>query len=186
MDRQRFRNIGGRRHAKNVADFTPIGPGIDAYNEYKKGNKKGVAGYAALAAISAIQGAGPVKTIAKTAKGPVANAVERTFITYTKTNKITCEVYCGPCSGFGKPEDIMAKRDATHHMNPKGFGKAEIDKVSNNSAAIRGREQMGIEANGGAKSGGGLSGNAINCVSPNNPNRDSYMDQARDYFGDWP
>ena len=46
-----------------------------------------------------------------------------------------------------------------------GFGPAEVDKASTNKDAIRGREQQLIEKNGGAKSQGGTSGNAINGVS---------------------
>lgn len=53
-------------------------------------------------------------------------------------------------------------------MNEKGFGPAQLDKSSTDYNAIRGREQMLIEANGGAKSVGGTSGNAINGIGPNN------------------
>ncbi len=42
--------------------------------------------------------------------------------------------------------------------------------------AIRGREQLLIEQNGGAKSEGGTSGNKINGISPNNKeNRGKYI-----------
>jgi hypothetical protein len=77
----------------------------------------------------------------------------------------------------------MAKRDGSHHMNDKGFGPAVLDKSSGNAAAIRGREQQVIHASGGARSAGGTSGNAINGISPNNPNRDMYLDAAKKEFG---
>jgi len=44
--------------------------------------------------------------------------------------------------------------------------------------AIRGREQQLIEKFGGAKSGGGTSGNAINGISPRNPKRQQYLDES--------
>jgi len=68
-------------------------------------------------------------------------------------------------------------------MNEKGFEKAELDKYSTNYDAIRGREQYLIELNGGTKSQGGSSGNAINGVSPTNPNRQRYEDARRKEFG---
>lgn len=49
--------------------------------------------------------------------------------------------------------------------------------------AIRGREQQPIELNGGAKSQGGASGNAINGISPTNPKRQRYEDARRKEFG---
>jgi hypothetical protein len=63
-------------------------------------------------------------------------------------------------------------------MNEKGFGKAKLDMSSDNPGAIRGREQQLIEANGGAQSEGGTSGNAINGVSQANPNAAAYENSA--------
>jgi hypothetical protein len=68
-------------------------------------------------------------------------------------------------------------------MNDKGFGPAVLDKSSSNAAAIRGREQQLIDTNGGARSSGGTSGNAINGISPSNPNRGRYIGEARREFG---
>jgi RHS repeat-associated protein len=130
--------------------------------------------------------AGLIRNGLTASAGKAGTALERIHISYTKTNNVTGEVYCGLCSGFGNPRSILEKRDASHHMNAKGFDIAKTDKVSTNGAAIRGREQMGIDANGGAKSQSGTSGNAINGISPNNPDRNSYMDQAKELFGDWP
>jgi len=107
----------------------------------------------------------------------------KTFQTYTKTNPRTGQVYCGRTSGCGTPEQNIARRDAGHHMNKEGYGPAVLDKSSSNSAAIRGREQQVIDAFGGAKSTGGTSGNRINGISPKNPKRGSYLDQARRKFG---
>lgn len=66
------------------------------------------------------------------------------------------------------PEEIVAKRDAGHHMNENDYVPASLDRSSTNGAAIRGREQQLIESNGGAQSTGGTSGNAINGVSAKN------------------
>ena len=67
-------------------------------------------------------------------------------------------------------------------MNDQGFGAAEIDKVSENKDAIRGREQQLIEANGGAQSTGGTSGNAINGIAEKNPNKEKYLEAANKEF----
>ena len=107
----------------------------------------------------------------------------KVYVTYTKVNPKTGEVYSGRASGNGTPEEVVANRDRNHHMNEKGFEKAKLDKSSTNSDAIRGREQQLIELNGGAKSQGGSSGNAINGVSPTNPNKQRYEDARRKEFG---
>ncbi|TQF67822.1 hypothetical protein [Pseudoalteromonas luteoviolacea] len=57
-----------------------------------------------------------------------------------------------------------------------------MDKSSSNQDAIRGREQLQIEAYGGAKSQGGTSGNTINGISDKNPKKDDYIKAARDEF----
>lgn len=68
-------------------------------------------------------------------------------------------------------------------MNDQGFGPAVLDQSSPNRAAIRGREQQLIDANGGAQSEGGTSGNAINGISPRNPRRETYLNEADQEFG---
>ncbi|WP_221227832.1 RHS repeat domain-containing protein [Rhodocyclus tenuis] len=108
---------------------------------------------------------------------------EKTYQTYTKTNAKTGEVYCGRTSGCGTPIENVLNRDANHHMNERGFGPARLDKSSSSSEAIRGREQQMIDVFGGAKSTGGSSGNAINGISPSNPNGQRYLDAAKKEFG---
>ena len=63
--------------------------------------------------------------------------IERTYITYTKTNPTTNKVFTGRTSGFGSPADILNKMDAAHHMNAHGFGPAQLDRASNNKYVIR-------------------------------------------------
>ena len=107
----------------------------------------------------------------------------KTYQTYTKKNEKTGEVYTGRTSGRGTPQQNVANRDKNHHMNDKGFGPAKLDKSSSNYAAIRGREQQGIEGNGGAKSTKGTSGNSINGISQKNPKKDYYMQECIKEFG---
>lgn len=114
----------------------------------------------------------------------VKDTTSKTYQTYTKTNPTTGEVYSGRTSGTGSPLENIANRDANHHMNEKGFGPAQLDRTSDNYQAIRGREQMLIDYFGGAKSGGGSSGNAINGISPNNKNINEYIEAAKGVFGD--
>ncbi|MCP5499194.1 MAG: hypothetical protein H7A25_04790 [Leptospiraceae bacterium] len=116
---------------------------------------------------------------------------KRLHVSYTKTNPENLEVYSGRASGIDDgslkeeelAEKIMAKRDSSHHKNEDGFDVYDIDKISNNYEAIRGREQMLIEYNGGAKSKGGTSGNSINSISDRNPKKKKYLLTALKIFG---
>ena len=116
-----------------------------------------------------------------TKKIPVGKT--KTFQTYTKIHPKTGKVYSGKTSGTGTPLENIAKRDANHHMSKKGYGKAKLDKSSTNSSAIRGREELNIISNGGAKSALGTSGNAIRSISLKNKNRQMYIDAAKNAFG---
>ncbi len=115
---------------------------------------------------------------------PDARAV-RTYQTYTKTNPETGEVYTGRTSGTGTPEQNVARRDAGHHKNAEGYDRAQVDKSSTNKDAIRGREQQGIDAHGGARSRGGTSGNAMDGISHRNPKKPSYIKKALREFGEF-
>lgn len=136
---------------------------------------------AALQDIAAVDKAVPAAgDIAATSDVP---APIKTYQTYTKTNPDTGEVYSGRTSGTASPEENVARRDRSHHMNERGFGPAVLDKSSTNPAAIRGREQQLIDANGGAKSQGGTSGNAINGISNRDPvKRQYYLDSSTAEF----
>lgn len=117
------------------------------------------------------------------AAGGAAECSAKTYQTYTKTNWLTGQVYSGRTSGTGTPLQNIARRDGNHHMNLDGYAPAVLDQSSANSSAIRGREQQLIDANGGAQSMGGTSGNSINGISPSNSNRDHYLNQATQEFG---
>lgn len=107
----------------------------------------------------------------------------KTYQTYTKTNAETGEVYTGRTSGTASALENVGERDRNHHMNQKGFGPASFDRSSASKDAIRGREQHIIDANGGAKSTGGSSGNSINAIDSKNPQRQRYLDAATKEFG---
>lgn len=117
------------------------------------------------------------KTVDKTSDA------KKTYQTYTKEPKNPADgVYSGRTSGKGTPEQNVANRDKNHHMN-ETHGPAKLDKSSSNPDAIRGREQQNIKSNGGARSQGGTSGNAINSVSPNNKNAQKYEQATKKEFG---
>ncbi|WP_285780806.1 polymorphic toxin-type HINT domain-containing protein, partial [Microtetraspora sp. NBRC 13810] len=117
------------------------------------------------------------------------------YVTYTKTNPVTGKVYTGRTRGYGDPADIIAARDAGHHMNDQGFGPAVLDKWVEGTLpvaqrhsdtayrAIRGREQNLIDFFGGAQSAGGASGNAIRGIADDLGERSTYMDAARRLWG---
>ena len=107
----------------------------------------------------------------------------KTYQTYTRRGPN--DTYSGRTSGTGTPEQNIARRNGPGHpKSQEGYGPPRLNKSSSNPDAIRGREQQLIERNGGARSTGGNSGNAINGVSPRNPNRDRYRDAAGKEFGD--
>jgi hypothetical protein len=109
----------------------------------------------------------------------------KTFTTYTRTNSDDT-VYSGRTSGKGTADQQVATRtsQADHQAKTaEGYGPAKVDKNSSNPDAIRGREQQLIEQNGGARSKGGTSGNAINGVSPSNVNAARYSNACASEFG---
>jgi len=107
----------------------------------------------------------------------------RLFLTYTKRNPITGEIYSGRTSGWGKVIAILRRRDKYHHKNKEGYGDADLDKASTDADAIRGREQQLIDEHGGAKSSGGTSGNDINAISLRNKKHNKYLAAALKLFG---
>jgi hypothetical protein len=116
---------------------------------------------------------------------------KKIYLTYTKENEDTGEVYSGRASGsimnqkefMEKLRKILDKRDSSHHKNQEGYQEALLDKYSTDKDAVRGREQMLIEYYGGAQSEGGISGNKINSISPRNKNITKYLKAAIKIFG---
>lgn len=93
-------------------------------------------------------------------------------------------MYVGKTSGYKTPQENVKARDRNHHKNSDGYGPAEMVNTSTNGDAIRGQEQRLIDKYGGAKSTGGTSSNAINGVSPSNPNAEKYKKAAIQEFGE--
>lgn len=117
--------------------------------------------------------------------------LRKLYVTYTKSNPDTGEMYSGMASGFQEedvPEVRMAlrilrKRDSSHHKTQEGYEDAQLDQASDDYEAVRGREQMLIDYHGGAQSQGGHSGNKLNSISHRNPNRNKYLNAALKLFG---
>jgi hypothetical protein len=117
--------------------------------------------------------------------------LKRLYLTYTKENPETGEVYSGLTSGIQEEDTpeikmiqrILRKRDSSHHKSEDGFQDAQLDKSSDDYEAVRGREQMLINYHGGAQSEGGTSGNKVNGISHRNPKRNKYLEAAVKLFG---
>ena len=109
---------------------------------------------------------------------------QKTYQTYTRYNRYTGQCYSGRTSGYGSPEEnVKARGQQQTTLNLEGFRPPVLDRSSEFSDAIRGREQQLIELNGGARSSGGTSRNLINGISSFNPFRQYYLDSANAIFG---
>ncbi|MEM8918914.1 MAG: RHS repeat-associated core domain-containing protein [Pseudomonadota bacterium] len=149
-------------------------------------------GSAAVSAIARGARASPLAatTMLSCSKPPCQT---RIYITYTKENAETEQIYSGRTSAWvaGTPTRAdalaaIARRDVAHHMNNKGFGGASLDRWSESRSAIRGREQQLIDFHGGAQRWGGTSGNDIRAVAWYNPRRFEYDAASRLHFGNLP
>ncbi|MCS4308915.1 RHS repeat-associated protein [Rheinheimera pacifica] len=119
--------------------------------------------------------------------GDVANDSKEPYlyVTYTRFNPDTGQVYAGRTGGYGTPEELVNRRAIGQpHLNSEGFLPPTVDRFSINRHAIRGREQQLIDYYGGARSVGGTARNMINGVADFNPNRPFYMMATRREFGD--
>lgn len=110
---------------------------------------------------------------------------QKTYQTYTRYNPRTGQCYTGRTSGYGTPEENVRERGyGQPHLTAEGFLPPVLDRSSSSYPAIRGREQMVMDMNGGAQCSGGRSINAINGISPFNPlGRYLYLPSAEEEFG---
>ena len=109
----------------------------------------------------------------------------RLFITYFKKHRRSDKVYAGRASGISTGDEvadaarIMIKRDSVHHKNEDGFTKGEIDEISFNEDAIRGREQNMIDY----LNEKGICENKRNGIGIRNKKRNRYLQAALKLFG---
>ena len=113
------------------------------------------------------------------------------YVTYTKINPTTGQVYVGRSSGYGDPYSVVRERDSNHHMNSLGYGPAVLSSsaralVSGGYGSrvadpsywyIRGSEQVQIEYYRSQ----GISGNRYNGIGPTNRNLRKYWDSFTKY-----
>lgn len=125
------------------------------------------------------------KALAKSlARAMENNDPKKTYQTYTRYNPRTNQCYSGRTSGYGTPQqNIQARGAGQPLLNAEGFNNPVLDRSSDGSSSIRGREQQLIDINGGAQSSGGYSRNKINGVSPMNPAGLFYDAMATSEFG---
>jgi len=108
------------------------------------------------------------------------------YLTYFKINPITGKVYYGRTSGKVKHlnekeiNNILLKRDRYHQKNKESFEKTNIDKISIDKDAIRGREHQQIQKHKKEND----SANIYNGISPTNKNKQRYIQAAICAFGD--
>lgn len=110
----------------------------------------------------------------------VTNKTGKKYVTYTADDLDNPgKKYTGRCSGTCDmtPQQILDRRKAGHHRN---LGELELDQVTDSYSAIRGREQQVLES----LREQGLATDQINGVGPRNKKKDSYMDAAKEEFGE--
>ncbi|MDR7123088.1 hypothetical protein [Rheinheimera soli] len=150
--------------------------GLGAYGDWFVAGMRSAAGGAGLTALLSLSG-----------DSVQDKDRQYTYVTYTRINPKTGQVYAGRTGGYGPPDDIVYRRSLGQmHLTAEGFRSPTIDQISTDRAAIRGREQQLIDFYGGAQSVGGTARNLINGVADFNPNRPYYMNAARKAFGDIP
>ena len=94
---------------------------------------------------------------------------ERVYVTYTRTNELTGQVYVGRTSGYGDAADLVTNRARNHPEHLNDFGPPVVDKHAKGvgaSPATRGREQQLIDHYGGV--GNSKVANKIRAVAKHN------------------
>lgn len=119
-----------------------------------------------------------------------ADTSGRIYVTYTRINISTGQVYSGRSSGFGDPVEIVQQRGLSQPiLNAEGFSPPVLDVAAtgtNSYEAIRGREQQLINFYGGAQSVGGTARNMINGIADFNPYGSGMINLSIATFGALP
>ncbi|MEJ0105042.1 MAG: RHS repeat-associated core domain-containing protein [Bacteroidota bacterium] len=114
------------------------------------------------------------------------DVLNRQYITYVTVHPVTKVVYVGRASGFGTPDEVLARRWSNHAiLRALGFPKPTIDVAPalRNAAtgfAIRGREQQLYDY---YSLQGRILANAIRPVWMYNPYGRIYHDLSDKFFG---
>ncbi len=109
----------------------------------------------------------------------------RVYLTYTRTNQETGQVYVGRTSGHAPPDALANMRAQSHPDYLQGFDPPVVDRAATGRGAydaIRGREQQLIDAHGGVGSEGVA--NRIRAVSKINPAGPLYHQASNARFGE--
>lgn len=140
-------------------------------------------------ALTATAADGPIPIGDVIGAGIVAGAAvydltQSIYVTYPLNNPATGQIYAGRSSGYGNPVSIMMNRFYGHHMRKAGFGDPDLDRAAQGLmgySAIRGREQMIVDAYSGINSP--AVGNSRNPIWPFNPYRSQFLMDAYFLFG---
>lgn len=116
------------------------------------------------------------------------------YVTYEKIHPVNHKVYVGRTAGRGVPLVVLARRDAAHASVRPDYQSAIMQSATTFNgltfrgyAGMRGREQQAIDFHKDRSQSTDVwefSGNAINGVSPNNPDALTYWLTSNADFGE--
>jgi len=107
------------------------------------------------------------------------------FLTYVKKKLSSGQVYVGRTSGEVDTINrenilkVLQKRDRSHEKNKEGYAQADLENISTDADAIRGREDMLIAKYKAENT----SGNKYRGISLRNKKRLKYLKAAIIVFG---
>lgn len=102
----------------------------------------------------------------------------KTYQIYQKANPQAGKTYIGRTSGTASARRNVENRDLNHHRTTEGYGRAQEIHTSAIKDAIRGQEQILIDKHRAE----GTAAEQINGISPKNPKRQHYLNEAKKEF----
>ena len=136
---------------------------------------QGAAFAAASGGFSSVKKAGALAQLAQKASEFEKIGTKKKPLHVLYSMVIDGTVYVGRTKGVGTAEEIAESR-VKKHMRKLGLKTvdAEVHAATTDGNAMRGIEDLGIQAAGGSKSSGGSAANKIRGVSPSNSNYGQY------------